>query len=144
KRLEDATIVLPPTAGGLTESGMLDGSAAPVEDGSIAYDIADEWRDTEGQPRRQRMWSQAYRPPAMRLVRRIDLPAEAGAEDDEEPEVRSWFWYARPRSADDDGSRIARQEQELKIHLDWTGKFACRLAKKLFSGDEQHLAKAVE
>lgn len=144
KRLEDATIILPPAAGGLTESGMLNGSAATVEVGSIAYDIADEWRDTEDQPRRQRVWGKAYKPPGMRLVRRIDLPAEAGAADDEEPEIRSWFWYARPRSADDDGSRVARQEQELKIHLDWTGKFACRLAKKLFSGNEQHLAKAVE
>lgn len=144
KRLEDATIVLPPAAGGLTESGMLDGSAAPVEDNPIAYDIADEWRDADGQPRRQRVWGKAYKPPGMRFVRRIDLPAEAGAEDDEEPETRSWFWYARPRSADDDGSRVARQAQELKIHLDWTGKFACGLAKKLFSGDEQNLAEAVE
>jgi CRISPR-associated endonuclease/helicase Cas3 len=144
KRLEDATIVLPPAAGGLTGGGMLDGSAAPVEDNSIAYDIADEWRDANGQPRRQRVWGKAYKPPGMRFVRRIDLPAEAGAEDDEEPETRSWFWYAQPRSADDDGSRVARQAQELKIHLDWTGKFACRLAKKLFSDKEQNLAKAVE
>jgi CRISPR-associated endonuclease/helicase Cas3 len=144
KRLEGATIILPPAAGGLTESGMLDGNAGPVEDSSIAYDIADEWRDTEGQPRRQRVWGEAYKPPGMRLVRRIDLPAEAGAEDELEPEISSWFWYTRPRSADDDGSRVARQAQELEIHLDWTGKFACRLTKKLFSDNERNLAKAVE
>lgn len=141
KLLEDATVILPPAAGGLTETGMLDGGAAPVDNDSIAYDIADEWRDTDGQPRRQRVWGEAYKPPGMRLVRRIDLPAEAGVEDEEEPEIRSWFWYARPRSADDDGSRVARQKQELKIHLKWTGEFACRLAKRLLS--EENLARAV-
>lgn len=144
RRLEDTTIILPPHAGGLTEGGMLDGNAVPVGGGTIAYDIADEWRDTDGEPRRQRVWGEAYKPRGMRLVRRIDFAAEAHMEDEEEPEVRFWCWYARPRSADDDGSRVARHEQELKIHLDWTGTAACRLTKKLFSANEQNLARAVE
>jgi CRISPR-associated endonuclease/helicase Cas3 len=141
QRLEDATVILPPAAGGLTEGGMLDGSAAPVEDSPIAYDIADEWRDTEGQPRRQRVWGEAYKPPGMRLVRRIDLIAEAGTEDEEEPETSSWFWYARPRSADDDGSRVARREQELTLHLEQVRDYAERLADRL--NLEQSLHRAV-
>ncbi|MHB1125121.1 MAG: type I-G CRISPR-associated helicase/endonuclease Cas3g [Ramlibacter sp.] len=141
KLLEEASVILPPAAGGLTETGTLDGGAAPVENDVIPYDIADEWRDTDGQPRRQRVWGEAYRPARMRLVRRIDLPAEADVEDEEEPEIRSWFWYARPRSADDDGSRVARQAQGLKIHLESARGFACRLVKKLFL--EESLARAV-
>jgi CRISPR-associated endonuclease/helicase Cas3 len=142
KPLEDATVILPPAAGGLTKSGTLDSNAVAVEHDSIDYDIADEWRDTDDSPRRQRVWGGHYKPPGMRLVRRIDLPAEAGAEEQEEPEIRSWLWYARPHSADDDGSRVARQAQELKIHLDWTREFACRLAKKLLP-EEESLARAV-
>jgi CRISPR-associated endonuclease/helicase Cas3 len=141
KRLEDATIILPPSAGGLTERGMLDGNAGPVKDGSIAYDIADEWRDPDGQPRRQRVWGETYKPQGMRLVRRIDLIAEASAEDEEEPETSSWFWYARPRSADDDGSRVARREQELEPHLEQVKDFAERLVKCL--NLEQSLRRAV-
>jgi CRISPR-associated endonuclease/helicase Cas3 len=141
QRLEDATVILPPAAGGLTESGMLDGSAVPVGDGSIAYDIADKWQDMDGQPRRQRVWGEAYKPPGMRLVRRIDLIAEAGTEDEEEPETSSWCWYARPRSADDDGSRAARQVQELTLHLEQVREYAERVADKL--GLEHNLRRAV-
>lgn len=130
--LEHATVILPPDAGGLSKTGLLDGRLEWGEDEDHPnYDIADEWRGPKNQPRRRRVWGNAYKPPAMRLVRRIDLPAEADAEDEDEPEIRSWSWYARPRSADDDGSRNARNAQELEVHLRWTGDFAERLVGQL-------------
>jgi CRISPR-associated endonuclease/helicase Cas3 len=141
KTLQHATVILPPAAGGLAKTGLLDASLAWGDDTEHPpYDVADAWANTHEAPRR-RLWSDANRPIGMRLVRRIDLPAEADAEDDDEPEMRSWFWYVQPRSADDDGSRVARRAQELDIHLKCTGEFANRLVDKL--GLDPELGRAV-
>ncbi|MBX6425785.1 MAG: type I-U CRISPR-associated helicase/endonuclease Cas3 [Variibacter sp.] len=51
-RLPNATIVLPPAAGGLDERGMLDAAAAP--EASRRYDVADE--PVEGAVQRARAW----------------------------------------------------------------------------------------
>lgn len=137
------TVILPPAAGGLgfrndpRPSGLLDGKSEYREDRRECYDIADQWLDANGNPRRCRRWDDAAPgDKSMRLVQEIDTRP-----DDEEREAemdaaavskpRFWRWYVRPRSADDDGSRTAREPQELHLHLRCAGDFADLIVAKL-------------
>lgn len=121
--LEDSTVLLAPSVGGLSE-GMLD----PMS--SDADDVADHWLDENNQPRRQRVWDDAPPPTyedngstkLMALIRTIDLNplsdeiAEPNQEGELEREVASelesnqisnsrqgrfWHWFARPRDTED-------------------------------------------
>ena len=71
-RIEDMTILLPPSAGGL-EGGLLNGSAAALETGSL--DVADEWYVDKEKKVRSRVRLDENDPPdGMRLLRRVPLP----------------------------------------------------------------------
>ncbi len=132
--LENRTVLLPPVAGGLSKDGTLNGSASFDEARREDYDIADKWMDDKNNPRRCRVWDDDTPPNGMRLVRTIDTRPEADdeAENDEQKAAhRYWRWYVRPRSADDDGSRSARQPQELQPHLRSAESFAERIVDKL-------------
>jgi CRISPR-associated endonuclease/helicase Cas3 len=122
RSLDDCTVVLPPSAGGLSNSGMLDGGAKHED--NLEYDVADEWKDELDQSRRQRVWNSVV--PGMRLVREVAI---AGSDD--EAEVQCWRWYVRSRSADDDGSWNAVSQQELNTHLDSAHEFARDLVVRL-------------
>jgi CRISPR-associated endonuclease/helicase Cas3 len=131
--LADCTVLLPPAAGGL-ENGMLNGNAAFDEAQPQRYDVSDQWKDEQDNLRRRRVWDDDEPPEGMRLVRTIDTRLDAGDEsgDDEQPRGRRyWFWYVRPRSADDDGSRIAREAQLLDPHLQSAAHFASAMVAKL-------------
>lgn len=124
--LADCVVLLPPNAGGLAE-GMLDGGASFVE--TVAYDVADEGKDEKSDPSRLRVWDGEKRPAGMRLVRTIDTRPDA--DEKYEPEEisggrRYWYWYAR-----NDGSRNARQEQNLESHLKSAQDFASAIVAKL-------------
>ncbi len=136
------TLILPPAAGGLgftddRPSGLLDGKSEYREALRDHYDVADQWHDTDGNPRRCRLWDDAE--PAdksMRLVRVIDTRAddeehEAEVGADVTPNPRFWRWYVQPRSADDEGSRTAPEPQELRPHLRCAGDFADVIVAKL-------------
>jgi CRISPR-associated endonuclease/helicase Cas3 len=132
--LENRTVLLPPAAGGLSKDGTLNGSASFDEARREDYDIADKWMDDKNNPRRCRVWDDDPPPSGMRLVLTIDTrPAvDDEAEGDEQKPVRRyWRWYIRPRSADDDGSRSARQPQELQPHLKSAESFAQAIVEKL-------------
>jgi len=132
--LGNCTVLLPPAAGGL-KKGLLDGDAVFDDTGGIPYDIADLWLDANGKTRRCRLWDKPQFPEGMRLIRIIDTSTadETGEEDheDETPKRRHWYWFVRPRAADDDGSRTARAKQELLPHLRTAENFAKRLAARL-------------
>jgi len=138
--IRNRTVLLAPSIGGLTESGMLDGRAAVDE--TRLYDVADLWND-KGNARRTRIWDDDPRPDGMRLVRTIDLRPEADEEADEiedqaaSPRRRYWRWYVRPRSADDDGSFSAIQRQELTPHLESAASFAAAIVDKLGTRDPE-------
>ncbi|NLE38372.1 MAG: type I-U CRISPR-associated helicase/endonuclease Cas3, partial [Pirellulaceae bacterium] len=131
ERLAGRTVLLPPAAGGL-QSGTLDGKAL------FADDVADEWYTDKERTRKRRVrtWDDSPVPEDMRLVLTIDRQPEA--DEDEEPTAgeealmgkRLWKWYTEPRSADDDGSETAR-EQELAPHLEAVAKLAQRIAERL-------------
>jgi len=87
---------------------MLDGSTQHDPENEISYDVADEWFDEDGRPRRCRaIWDDQEPPKGMRLIRTIDTKPES---DDEEEDGgrRFWHWYERPASADNDGSVSAQ------------------------------------
>ncbi len=141
--LEDCTVILPPKAGGL-KKGLLDGDEPFDENQSDLYDVSEKWFDEEGQSRRGRVWDDTEPPADMRLVRTIDTRADAEeeiVEHDEQNIRRYWQWYVRPRSADDDGSRTARVQQDLQEHLQAVKGMADKLVIKL--GLQAPEAKAV-
>jgi len=132
--LSGATVLLPPSAGGL-ENGVLNGSAPS------ATDVADEWyvdkdRTTK---RRMRVWDDQFVDEGMQLVETIDIQPdndkeeeeEPGGREDESPRKRLWKWFVRPRSADDDPSETAEDEQELHPHLQKVEELALAMARKL-------------
>lgn len=142
--LNHCTVILPPKAGGL-KNGMLDGDEPFDDSQRTCYDVSDQWFDDDGQPRRVRVWDEAEPPQTgMRLVRIIDTWADRHediVEESEEGPPRYWRWYVRPRAADDDGSRTAREPQDLREHLQAVRNVASRLVAKL--GLKEPEARAV-
>lgn len=133
-RLADCTVLLPPAVGGL-DGGLLNGDAA--YDPKVVYDIADQWLDENDRQRRCRLWNDEASLPGMRLVRTIDVRPDADEQEEEGAETtvrRCWYWYVRPRSADDDGSRTARVNQELTSHLRSAEDYAKKLVERLGLG----------
>jgi CRISPR-associated endonuclease/helicase Cas3 len=134
----NVTLLLPPTAGGLS-GGMLDGTS------DTANDVADEWYDEHQQPRRLRLWSDDEeledKSSRMRLIREIDLHPEAGETDDEEGAHARWRWFELPRSADSEGSRSARRPVLLAAHTRDVQNLARQFAEK--SGLTAEMVEAV-
>src|SRR5262249_16866531 len=96
QRIDGRIVLLPPSAGGLSVQGMLDGTTPFAADRRARYCIADKWLD-QGDPRRERKHSheRSVTPPSgMRWLRTIDLwpdADETGLPDDFGP--RFWHWY---------------------------------------------------
>jgi CRISPR-associated endonuclease/helicase Cas3 len=74
----------------------------------------------------------------MRLVRAIDTKPQEDENCEEpwedgtgRPPRGIWYWYLRPRSADDAGSKSVRKLQDLEPHLQATQRHAERLVTSL-------------
>lgn len=131
--LSDCTVLLPPEAGGL-KNGILDGDSPFEASERDTYDIADKWNDERNLPRRCRIWDDPKRPDGMRLIRTIETLTDSEGEDEHDDDATGrhcWYWYVRPRSADDDGSRTARVKQDLLPHRQAAEDFARRLVAQL-------------
>lgn len=146
--IEHRTVLLPPCVGGLAPNGMLSGTAPPPARG-VSLDVADQWLDDKGQPRRERIKDDEAIPPGMRVELRLlrQSEAEDNAEEEEAADVagekiangkrtsgaprEQWLWCIRPKSADDDGSLFAMEEQELTPHLSTAGRFAAKVCAAL-------------
>jgi CRISPR-associated endonuclease/helicase Cas3 len=141
--LNDCTVILPPVAGGL-EGGMLNGYRKFDDAADGPYDVADRWVDEKNRERRCRVWDDDQPPEGMRLVQTIDtrLPgADDESGEDEQPSVRRyWRWYVRPGSADDDGSKTARRDQELDPHNRAAERLARGFTSRLNLGPTEALA----
>lgn len=134
--LAGATVVLSPSLGGL-RNGLLDGEAEYSN--QMAYDVADQWLDGKGRPRRSRARGDRITPRGMRRgwsfpaivwneVRRADRPPET----DSIP----WQSYVHPRVLDDDAaSWAATGAQDLERHLEGAGQLAVRMADALMLSD---------
>lgn len=123
--LDDATVVLAPEAGGLSD-GFLDGAAEFIP--TIEYDLGP--RESERLVHESE--EETDPPTGMRLVRTVKRKVE---EDDV---VLWWHLYAKSQRADDDGSRHSRKELLLDVHLQRTEMWAARIAERLaLTGTEQ-------
>jgi CRISPR-associated endonuclease/helicase Cas3 len=121
--LHGATVLLPPSIGGLSERGLLDGMAeAP---GDTRLDVADILRGPDEKMVRCRVRSAGTKVPAkhralgLRIVRVIDTLR--GEEDlDEKPEsdleTRYWLWLEAPKSAGAESLRSADESIPLGDH----------------------------
>ncbi len=113
RRLHGATVLLPPSVGGLSAGGMLDGDAAFDE--QIKYDVADI-----DQPPNQRLriWSDdpdyVARTKGMRLVRSIEF-ARGDDDEDEDGEPRTWDWF---ELVPEGGGRTATRAVLWQTHVD--------------------------
>ncbi len=139
-RIQHCTILLPPTAGGLSD-GLLDG------DSDTADDVADEWLATDGTPRRIRVRDGNPQPTKkveqMRLIRTIDTDpgADDELEEDEAAGRRYWHWYEMPKWADNDGSKRGAHAVLWQVHTDDVVRNATRIVEHLPLSDE--LRKAI-
>jgi CRISPR-associated endonuclease/helicase Cas3 len=136
--LRDATIVLPPSAGGLEKAGALRGGEPARED----LDVADKWWANRERtiPRRIRLSvgpegqsSEGRERHRMQLVLSIPLapPADAGDDAEEGSEPSTWRWYVDPGSSEEQGSRTALRQQRLDFHLGEAEHFAREIARAL-------------
>lgn len=117
--LEDATLILPPIAGGLLSTGMLDGSAAYSDE--IAYDIGSQAGDREVRP----MAESADPPAGMRLIRAMRRLLDS-------EEERWWCLFAVPGRAENDGSRTSVTDAlTLDRHTELVESFTTRLVDRL-------------
>ncbi len=120
-QIRNTTIILPPSIGGLTKDGTLNGNTIYIE--STKYDISDEWYNEKEQHRRIREWSDSRideLPQGMRLIRTIDTNPDADEIETSEAETdrnHFWHWYIRPHSADDDLTKTSTKPVPLEIHI---------------------------
>lgn len=135
KRIEDRlarrTILLSPrysrpVGGLLVVEGW--GVGAPND-----VDVADQWLDERGQPRRARVLDADSPPPGMRLIRTIGLRDEPEDGDDGASTAtpRSWSWYECPRGADDEGSRSGTRPVLLDVHSSDVERIAREIVDRL-------------
>lgn len=133
--LEGKTILLPPSAGGLTAEGTFSG-ADEHRDG-ISYDVADEWYDETGRRRRARIEvapegetpEQVEERRDMRLV--VNIPYGDNQEGEDASGARTWRWYVEPTASDEQGSRTASRAQTLPFHLASAAHFAREIVRAL-------------
>lgn len=154
-QLEDKTVLLPPSVGGLS-AGMLKAESEHADD------VADLWLHEDGRPRRERVWDDSPIPiyehngklRPMALIQSINtdpLVDEAAPPDEEkssdievEPEAggkptskcgRIWHWYVRPRDAED-ATRASASPIRLDHHSLDVANHAQRMVAALKLPDE--------
>jgi CRISPR-associated endonuclease/helicase Cas3 len=126
--IENKIILLPPSVGGLTSDGMLDGESPE------ASDVADAAIDERGRPRRLRVWDEAAIPAGLRTVRIIDTKPDAEEGDGEDGEVRRrlWQWCDRPR----EGGRVANKSIVWDKHVGHVVDYATQIVSGLSLPEE--------
>lgn len=140
-RINDCTVLLPPSVGGLSE-GFLEAVSG------MADEVADEWRNASGTRRRIRVWDDdlqlSQEINEMRLILTIDtaLGYDDELQDDEAAAShRYWHWYELPKMADNDGSERDAGAVLWQVHTDDVVKEASRIVEQSPLSDE--LRKAV-
>ena len=148
EQLKQKTVLLPPSIGGLTSDGMLDGKSKDP-----ANDVSDQWLGEDGQPRRGRVWGNNESPVVngqrMALIQVIDTDPlvdefDETNEDEIEPEDggdapptrrRFWYWYVRPRDAEE-ATRASDRPIRLEHHSSDVANHAKKIVEELKLPDE--------
>ena len=132
RQIEDCTIVLPPSVGGLA-NGMLDGDSLDTVE-----DVADEWLDGDGLPRRLRAETdepdKTPQQRGMSVVRIIDYWGDEGELPHDESagsgSKRYWIWCVKPRDVED-ATKASLAPVRLDQHLDDTRTKAEAIVKDI-------------
>ena len=125
-RINSKTILLSPATGGLA-NGLLNAASLAAED------LADQsFLDVDRKERhRIRLWEDDEEPAdfekKFRLIREIVINDDVN----EEAEPTTWRWYVRPMSADDDGSKSAKNPITWQHHTNDVENRARKLADAL-------------
>jgi CRISPR-associated endonuclease/helicase Cas3 len=124
ERIEDATVLLAPSVGGL-ERGMLNGSAAVPETGSL--DVADEWYSDKEKTARRRVRLEKNEPPdGMRLIRRVALPGDG---EDADPDY--WYWF----EIANEGAESAKDPVAWSVHVGDVERITAGILDRLSLGE---------
>ena len=130
------TILLPPSIGGLSERGLLDGKA-PAPEGS-SLDVADIVDGPDGKPLRRRIRSATTDVPHehrdLRLVRMIDTlrdDEELNGKSEEALTTRYWLWLEAPKASGADSLRNAGKSIPLDDHSHDVEAHARAIVEKL-------------
>lgn len=141
-RIHGNTVLLPPSVGGLKDGLLSEGSL-------VADDVADQWQDENGDPRRVRLWNDEEPPAGMSLVRTIDiypdgdefgLPVTGEEDENRQEPKRLWRWYVKTAQAEETASYSA-PPVHLDTHSDSVVKRSRDILRRLSIPDE--LAQAV-
>ncbi len=113
EKIERETVLLPPSAGGLT-GGFL------TSDSPNANDVSggDYFRNERGEPRRVRMWDDDEAPDGMRRVLTIDTKPDADEAETETSSRRFWHWYELRKGGDDEGVKNSKYPVLWRVHTD--------------------------
>lgn len=140
------TVLLPPFVGGLTQTGMLDGTTVKKKSkvgeaaetnltkNPLRFDVGDLLEDEKG-PLRKRVWQGADNPDGMTLEREIKFE---NLEDEDAELTKVWRWFVRKPEAANERSRIA---YPLHPHLDEVQDCASEIVGRLTLPHD--IAKAV-
>jgi CRISPR-associated endonuclease/helicase Cas3 len=129
RRIQHCLLLLPPKAGGLTNSGLFDGSS----DESVE-DVSGE--ALSGQKLRCRVWNPDEKPKGMRLIREIKVRNDEEGESPDAPEAevvvpQVWRWYEDITGGDSDGSKYGAEAVSLTAHTGQVTKYAETIARRL-------------
>lgn len=108
-QIKGKTILLPPSAGGLTDDGYLDGNSKDADD------VADKVVDEQGRTRRQRIWDEEPIPSHLQIIRTIDTQPgdDEVTTEDGKASRRFWHWCDPPR----EGGRTANKPIHWDTHV---------------------------
>lgn len=129
--LDGRTVLLPPSLGGLSENGLLDGKAEPS--GDSAEDVSDKTQI----PVRKRLFTPTQKVPDdnpyshWRIVRVIDLWCGREEVEDGSGENRYWLWLEAPAASDVGGVRKAGKSVSLADHSCDVEGHAAAIVEKL-------------
>jgi CRISPR-associated endonuclease/helicase Cas3 len=134
--LHGRTIILPPSMGGLSERGLLDGKSPALEGPSL--DVADIVNGPDEKPLRRRIRSATTDVPVehrgLCLVRAIDTLRDDEELDEKSEETlatRYWLWLEAPRASGADSLRNAGKSTPLEDHLHDVEAHARAIVEKL-------------
>lgn len=135
--IEDATLLLPPSIGGLSDNGLMEGkSAAPNNPTLDAAEVSND----EGILRTRRFNDQPEAPEGLQHLR-VQLVIDTWASKEEigdevDDSTRYWVWLEAPRSTAADSTR-GKRSITLDEHTQAVAAHAKNIAKKLGLAESQ-------
>lgn len=124
-RIDGRTVILPPSAGGMSDSGMLDGSIAAPQAGSL--DVADDWFIQGIQQRKRVRYDDGHDDQHLARMHEILAIRFPGPEDDEDQDDEVWRWLR----LNNEGDRAAKKPVQWCVHVGDVERETAKIVDKL-------------